>query len=262
MDNMKHRRLQELDRSDFEIVDGQPDIRGWDVKNSRGQKLGEVEDLVVDAKQKKVRYMVVDLDDNEVDLDDRKVLIPIGLAELHKDDDDVLLPGVQTEQLRGLPAYDEDHLNAETERRICNTLGRTTGMAPKGEGMEPEPEFYKHDYFNDDNLYRHRLQENTGNKASEYDRGLQLWERRSQGGALAADNSGTSNRDRSRTGGDVERKVDERARMEMVRDRRNSYEQRRNENKGGNDSGRGNDRSRNNSIERRISEEGLRDPDE
>ena len=31
MDNMKHRRLQELDRSDFEIVEGEPDIRGWDV---------------------------------------------------------------------------------------------------------------------------------------------------------------------------------------------------------------------------------------
>ena len=38
MDNMKHRRLQELDRSDFGIVEGEPDIRGWDVKNTRGQK--------------------------------------------------------------------------------------------------------------------------------------------------------------------------------------------------------------------------------
>ena len=54
MDNMKHRRLQELDRSDFGIVEGEPDIRGWDVKNTRGQKIGEVEELIVDARQKKV----------------------------------------------------------------------------------------------------------------------------------------------------------------------------------------------------------------
>src|SRR5215212_4753132 len=111
MDNMKHRRLQELDRSDFAIVDGEPDIRGWDVKNAQGQKIGEVEELIVDAKMKKVRYMVVDLDDDELDLDDdRKVLIPIGLAELHKDDDDVILPNVQATQLTSLPEYDKDRL--------------------------------------------------------------------------------------------------------------------------------------------------------
>src|SRR5215211_1716711 len=103
MDNMKHRRLQELKRSDFDIVDGEPDIRGWDVKNQDGKKIGEVEELIVDAPQKKVRYMLVDLDDNELDLDHHKVLIPIGLAQLHRDDDDVILPGVQAEQLRVLP---------------------------------------------------------------------------------------------------------------------------------------------------------------
>jgi len=115
MDNMKHRRLQELDRSDFSIVEGEPDIRGWDVKNSQGRKIGEVEELIVDAQRKKVRYMVVDLDDNEFDLDDRKVIIPIGLAELHTKDDDVILPTIQAEQLKALPEYDEDRLDQTVE---------------------------------------------------------------------------------------------------------------------------------------------------
>src|SRR6478672_1798095 len=125
-DKTKHRRLQELDQSDFEIVKGEPDIRGWDVKNATGQKIGEVEELIVDAQKKKVRYMVVVLDDNELKLDHRKVLIPIGLAELHKEDDDVLLPSVTVDQLSALPAYDKDSLDEETERRICNLLGRDT----------------------------------------------------------------------------------------------------------------------------------------
>ncbi|HEU4634061.1 MAG TPA: PRC-barrel domain-containing protein [Flavisolibacter sp.] len=258
MDNMKHRRLQELDRSDFEIVDGQPDIRGWDVRNSRGQKVGEVEDLIVDAQQKKVRYMVVDLDDNELDLDDRKVLIPIGLAELHREDDDVLLPGVQSEQLRSLPVYDRDRLDEEAERKICTALGRSDGRNQRVQNMEPEPEFYRHDYFNDDNLYRNRMRENAGNqnRDSEYERGLRLWERRSEGGILpAADTSESRDHSRFREGDFREREIDERARMEMVRNRRNSYEQRR-----------GWDRQdrygRDNSVERRISNEGLRDPDD
>ena len=267
MDKMKHRRLQELDRSDFEIVEGQPDIRGWDVKNSQGQKVGEVEDLIVDAQQKKIRYMVVDLDDNDLDLDDRKVLMPIGLAQLHRDDDDVILPGVGVEQLRSLPSYDEEHLDAETERSICNALGRTDIKLKGKKGMEPEPEFYRHDYFNDDNLYRNRMKEGTAeqNRGSEYERGLRLWERRSQGGVLASDSSTESsgNRNRSREGEYREREIDEKARMEMVRNRRSSYEQRRGDER---DRNRGqDDRSsgrRDNSIERRISEEGLRDADE
>ena len=124
MDKIKHRRLQELDRSDFEIVKGEPDIRGWDVKTTTGKKIGEVEDLIIDAQQKKVRYMVVDLDDNDLKLDHRKILLPIGLAELDKKEDDVIVPNVQAEQLKSLPRYDVDNMNPETERQICSILGR------------------------------------------------------------------------------------------------------------------------------------------
>lgn len=125
MDNTKHRRLQELDSSDFEIAKGEPDIRGWDVKNDAGLKIGEVEELIVDAQQKKVRYMVVDLGDKDLKLPDRKVLIPIGLAELHKEDDDVLLPAVTVDQLSVLPAYDKDNLDDDVEQKVCTVLGRT-----------------------------------------------------------------------------------------------------------------------------------------
>jgi hypothetical protein len=248
MDTTKHRRLQELDRSDFKIVDGEPDIRGWDVKNGAGQKIGEVEELIVDAQKKKVRYMVVDLDDNELKLDHRKVLIPIGLAELHKEDDDVLLPAVTVDQLTGLPAYDKDNLDDEAEQRICNTLGRnTTTLAQHIMGSteshadhvqvtgndtarhtthptkaaDKEDAFYQHDYFHDDNLYKHRLHETQQKQAkedSEYEKGLRLWEMRSEGGVIAGDSS----RERER-----EREVNEEKHMEMVRNRRKSYEERR-----------------------------------
>jgi sporulation protein YlmC with PRC-barrel domain len=126
MDNMKHRRLQELDRSDFGFVEGEPDIRGWDVKTASGEKIGEVEELIIDAQQGKVRYMIIELDDDDLDLeDDKKVLIPIGLAELDKEDDDVILPSVSVEQLRALPPYDAEYLNDEVEKTICTVLERS-----------------------------------------------------------------------------------------------------------------------------------------
>ena len=96
---MKQTRLQELDRSNFEIVKDEPDIRGWDVRSRSGYKIGAVEDLIIDTQAKKVRYMVVDLDDNELKLNHRKVLIPIGLAELHNELDDVLLPGTTLDEI-------------------------------------------------------------------------------------------------------------------------------------------------------------------
>jgi len=248
MDSMKHRRLQELDRSDFQIVDGEPDIRGWDVKNSTGQKIGEVEELVIDAQERKVRYMVVDLDDNELKLDHRKVLIPIGLAELHGKDDDVLIPQVSPQQYGELPVYDRDNLTEDVERRIFSTLEKRTPppptMHPKSTVQEPEKseqkrktaekkekhevdaDFYRHEYYNVDNLYKNRLHEaesvNRKNE-SEYERGLRLWERRSEGGLLPGErtaNVGTS-------GERGYRELDDEQRMEMIRSRRNNYRQRR-----------------------------------
>lgn len=248
MDKMKHRRLQELDQSDFEIVKGEPDIRGWDVKNSRGQKIGEVEELIVDAQQKKVRYMVVDLDSNELKLSHRKILLPVGTAELHKDDDDVILPNVTADHLQALPGYDKNNINPETERMICTTLGRKTASSSMMEGEELHPEFYRHEYYNDDNLYRHRLNElkhQQNKQEPEYERGLKLWELRSEGGTLPDKGSERSERT-------------EEARMEMVHNRRKMYEDQR---KGREDRVHQHDQShkKHNSIIGRLRDEGLQD---
>jgi sporulation protein YlmC with PRC-barrel domain len=166
-DNMKHRRLQELGESDFEIVEGQPDIRGWDVRNERDQKIGEVEELILDAKNKKVRYLVVDLDDNDFDLDDKEVLIPIGMAELHEEDDDVVVRGVGIEQLEALPEYDDDNLTPDVERKICMSLGRskvtTSSLISEN---DQDLSFYNEEHFNDANIYRRRLPSSTSSDPS------------------------------------------------------------------------------------------------
>lgn len=243
MDNMKHRRLQELKRSDFDIVNGEPDIRGWDVKNAQGKKIGEVEELIVDAQEKKVRYMVVDLDDNDLDIDDgREVLIPIGLAQLHKNDDEVILPNVQVQQLSSLPEYDEDNLDETVERKICTVLGRSsdaindvTGAATTGATSgEQNTDFYKHDYFNDDNLYKDRLHQlpSGQNKESDRERGLRLWERRSEGGILGErDTSRNNTTEREERHSEREKKEE----LEAVKNRRDSEQQRNNDSRTRND---------------------------
>jgi stress response protein YsnF len=151
--NERHTRLQKLGGSDYEIAEGQPDIRGWDVKDDSGRQIGEVEELIFDVQSRKVRYIVLDLDDNELDLDDREVLVPIGIAQLHEEDDDVLLPGITAEQLRALPEYDEDRFDMDSEESVRNVFG---GLGAGAIAGGSDADFYNHDHFNEDNLYRNR----------------------------------------------------------------------------------------------------------
>lgn len=161
-ENNRQTRLQKLSGSDFEVVDGQPDIRGWDVKDSEGKQIGDVEELIFDYESRKVRYLVVDLDDNDFDLDDKEVLVPIGIAELHDSDDDVILPGVTAEQLRALPEYDEDRFDTEHETNVRNVFGGLGGAALAGAATNNTDDFYNHEHFNDERLYRNRKSRGAG----------------------------------------------------------------------------------------------------
>ena len=158
----KNRRLQELSGSDYEIAEGQPDIRGWDVKDANGKAIGEVDELIFDVQSLKVRYIVLDLEGNVLDLDSRDVLVPIGMAQLHDKGDDVVLQGVTADQIRSLPEYDEDSLDADVENKVRNVFAGAGGAAltgaamTTGAGRNSDDNFYDHDHFNEDNLYRNR----------------------------------------------------------------------------------------------------------
>jgi sporulation protein YlmC with PRC-barrel domain len=194
MSKTKYDRLQELDRSKFEIVKGDTDIRGWDVRYKNGEKIGSIEELIFDTKAKKVRYMIVDLDENELRLEHRKVLIPIGFAELDAKHDDVLIPNVSVDQLCSLPEYKRNSLSPELERNISSIFGRKVNVEPAKTLRDEqrvvrddtvidndlEPDFYSHDHYNTDNLYKNRKQAEKIVSDPEYDRGLRLWEKRNE----------------------------------------------------------------------------------
>lgn len=83
LEENKYTHLVELGGSDYEIVDGEPDIRDWDVKNKVGLKIGEVDELLFDPQTRKVRYIVVDVNNSELDTEQKKILVPIGTAVLY-----------------------------------------------------------------------------------------------------------------------------------------------------------------------------------
>src|SRR3954469_12541019 len=75
------RPLSEL--GSYTIEKGDQDPRGWTVVTGQGTRIGEVEDLIVDTQAMKVRYLVVDLEDDGVAAgDDRTVLLDTENVQL------------------------------------------------------------------------------------------------------------------------------------------------------------------------------------
>lgn len=155
----KQKRLQELRGSDYEIAKGQPDIRGWEVRDNNGHLMGKVSELIFDSRAQKVRYMVINVaDSKELQLEKRTVLVPIGMAVLEHQDDDVILPSVTPFQLRALPRYSKEDLGTKTERAISQVFGRTDnqGGPAQTDDAELTEDFYNHDHFNEQHMHDRR----------------------------------------------------------------------------------------------------------
>lgn len=136
------------DLGDFQIAEGFPDPRGWDVITSDGMKAGNVHDLIVDTGTMRTRYLDVRLDTDLADEgDDRDVLIPVGAAKLDDPDDRVLLGNMTTAQLAALPGYGHGAITREYENSV---LSRMPGSAvsPPNSGND----YYASRHFDDSQL--------------------------------------------------------------------------------------------------------------
>ncbi len=159
MEKHIYRYLKGLKGSDFQIVDGEPNIIGWEVKSDTGSYIGEITDLLFDPESRSVRYLVIDLDDNGMDLGDKKVMVPIGTAHLHTSDDEVVLPNISSQHLSELPAYDEDATVPATEVQVAQVFNtenvdRNETQRERAIAEFNQSEFYQHEHFNKDRFYQ------------------------------------------------------------------------------------------------------------
>ncbi len=155
------KHLEKLKGSDFEIADGEPDIRGWDVKDRDGNKVGKVDELIFDVQARKVRYMVVNTKNNDYKIDSKYILVPIGLGELHNSDDDVYLPGISADQVKSYPEYSNDDVTYEHETSVRNLfpINDPGNINETGAGVNQEDrdaDYYDNGLFNETNLFKNR----------------------------------------------------------------------------------------------------------
>ena len=141
------RRLRDL--TDFEVADGNPDVRGWTVRGSDGQALGSVFELIVEPEAMKVRYLDVELDPRfRINEYENHILLPIGVASLDAEDDNVFVPALDSESVLNYPPYIEIQITREYEQAMLRALGIGTDAA--------NPRFYEQESFDTDGFYRRR----------------------------------------------------------------------------------------------------------
>lgn len=149
--------LKELHSSGYEMRDGEPDIRGWKVKNNLNREIGKVVELLFDVESLRVRYLILDLDGKPLNLISRDVIIPIGLAALDKPDKIVLLPEVTVGHLASLPEYKKGNLTIATEREVRNVFAPAEGVDYDDPDYFDPKEFYNHKYFDEERIYQQQI---------------------------------------------------------------------------------------------------------
>jgi uncharacterized protein (TIGR02271 family) len=148
-------RVVPLDQlEDFEVAEGNPDVRGWEVLASDGRKIGEVDQLLVDPGARKVRYLDVDVNDDilgDAANRDRHVLIPIGYARLDEGSDRVIVDTLVSADVVGLPEYTHGPVTRDFEADVRRRFDTGfTGTA--------ERDFYEGDSYDENRFYGRRAE--------------------------------------------------------------------------------------------------------
>ncbi|MEJ7761072.1 MAG: PRC-barrel domain-containing protein [Gemmatimonadaceae bacterium] len=139
--------------NDFEVADDFPDPRGWDVFASDGRQVGKVNELIVDSAAMQTRYLDIRLGGEIADGDERRVLVPVGAAQLDDAKDNVMLGSLTADQLTRLPAYNGEEITRDYENSIAQQVG--TG-ATTGASATPPKDFYSAPQFDEGRFYAPR----------------------------------------------------------------------------------------------------------
>ncbi|MCX2429508.1 PRC-barrel domain-containing protein [Pedobacter sp. GR22-10] len=138
--------LLELSTSDYRLTEGEQNIKGWKVRGESGSIIGEVNDLLFDPENNVVRYILVTLKNMGNELDEKPILIPIGLGNLH--DNVVIVPDFHTDQLHAMPLYIKDEVTHQLEDTIRDVIGSPAALRMEEKMTELDRKsFYDHHHF-------------------------------------------------------------------------------------------------------------------
>lgn len=136
------------DADDLNVAEGNEDVRGWEIRDQSGEKIGEVKDLLVDQSAMKVRYLDAELGGG-IFSSGRRVLIPVGVARLDERDDAVLLSATAA-ALQQYPEYDGSTVSRDYETSLRRSADSSF------EGTHDTQDFYGHAHYEERGIFGSR----------------------------------------------------------------------------------------------------------
>ncbi len=116
-------KLISLSDTNMSLANSADDIRGRRVFDSSGEEVGEIDDLLIDDREKRVRFMRI-ASGGFLGIGSQKTLIPIDA--ITRIDDKVVHINLMRDRVAGAPAYDPQLV---TEDYYANIYGYY-GLAP------------------------------------------------------------------------------------------------------------------------------------
>jgi len=155
MENSSYQPLYALNQTNYEIVDGEPDITGWEVINEADLPIGKIKDLLFDPQSNAVRYLVIELSEDLISTGGKSVMIPIGIAHLHPELNHVILPNLHLDQFNALPTYVDGEIGPATEQQIREIIGSPAALRIEEAIIDfDQQQFYLHHHFDLGKFYR------------------------------------------------------------------------------------------------------------
>ena len=135
------RRLSALNKT--EVLGANPDIRNWEVITSDNTRLGSIDELIIDSRSNKIRYLDIDSS-----VPGRHYLVPIGLASLSRERKRILLE-LNDENIKTYPVFS----GGEIDRAYENTLQASLKKIRSG---EKDAEYYSRKHYDDSRFFGSR----------------------------------------------------------------------------------------------------------
>src|SRR5690554_5885405 len=144
--NMENRHLFRLgELKDYEVTEGDPDVRGWIVIDKDNDKLGTIHELIVDPNKNIVRYLdVISSPDLSIAGGERHFIIPIGAAKIDEHEDRILVKDLDKDVLKNTPDYKGGAIARDYEFDVLERI-----LKNKERKDFPKEDFYDQDIYNE-----------------------------------------------------------------------------------------------------------------
>lgn len=151
-DNSRHLfRLGEL--NDYKVAGNDPDVRDWALLDRNNEKLGTINELIVDPDQEKVRYLDVIPTKGIREKENEHLLIPVGIARVNEDKHTVMVDMLDKNELASFPAYQGDEITRDYEATL---IDRINGIGGGSYPRNPATAFYDNQLFDETRFYTTR----------------------------------------------------------------------------------------------------------